>query len=130
MEQLVHYDAARLGEVRLTTVLLNLLRVIALNTAGIPSINSLTEASHADQRTVNGYLGLLEDLRVVERLPAWQTNRISRLAKSPKDHITDPGVAARLAGDNREGHSEAPTLFVDRLQPFNIRPCQDLWSYC
>jgi predicted AAA+ superfamily ATPase len=44
--------------------------------------------------TLKRYLALLETLE----LPAWASNRGERLARAPKLHIVDTGLAAALAG--------------------------------
>jgi predicted AAA+ superfamily ATPase len=103
IEQLIHHDVSELDIVRNPTAMSALVRAIALNTAGIPSIAVLSEAANIDQRTTKSYLDLLESLRIIERLPAWGTNRLNRLVKSPKYHVIDAGMAAQLAGDDRKG---------------------------
>lgn len=49
-----------------------------------------------DFKTADGYLGLLEDLSVISRIPAWHTKRLQRLTRSPKAFLVDPGMAAHL----------------------------------
>lgn len=49
-----------------------------------------------DFKTADGYLGLLEDLSVISRIPAWHTKRLQRLTRSPKAFMADPGMAAHL----------------------------------
>lgn len=49
-----------------------------------------------DFKTADGYLGLLEDLSVISRIPAWHTKRLQRLTRSPKAFLADPGMAAHL----------------------------------
>jgi predicted AAA+ superfamily ATPase len=102
-DQLVRHDVSDLAEVRSPAGLAALLRAVALNTAGLPSLTTLADAARIDHRTARTYLDLLEDLRIIERIPAWTTNRLSRLVKSPKYYILDPGLAAHLAGDTRTG---------------------------
>lgn len=46
--------------------------------------------------TADTHLRLLEDLSVVARIPPWHSKRLYRLTRSPKSHIVDPGLAARL----------------------------------
>ncbi|MDR1213498.1 MAG: ATP-binding protein [Propionibacteriaceae bacterium] len=103
VEQLVHHDVNELDTVRSPAAMAALVRAVALNTAGLPSISALAEFSHLDQRTVKSYLDLLEELRMVERLPAWGVNRLGRLVKTPKYHVVDAGMAAHLAGDDQAG---------------------------
>ena len=101
VDQLIRHDVAELADVRSPAGMLSLLRAVALNTAGLPSLTTLAEAAGLTHQTVSSYLDLLEDLRVIERIPAWSSNRLSRLVKTPKYHIVDPGLAAHLAGDSQ-----------------------------
>ena len=103
VEQLVRHDVSDLAEVRSPAGMAALLRAVALNTAGLPAIDTLTAAAGIDARTAKGYFDLLEDLRIIERIPAWTTNRLKRMVKTPKYYILDPGLAAHLVGDTRAG---------------------------
>jgi uncharacterized protein len=47
-------------------------------------------------KTVDKYLGILEKLFLVQRLPAWSRNELSRLIKTPKLHFLDAGLQASL----------------------------------
>lgn len=47
-------------------------------------------------KTVDKYLGILEKLFLVQRLPAWSHNELSRLIKTPKLHFLDAGLQATL----------------------------------
>ncbi|MDR1798954.1 MAG: DUF4143 domain-containing protein [Bifidobacteriaceae bacterium] len=95
--QLTERDVAELAPVRNPAGLGRLLQAVALNTAGLPHLKTLQEAAHVDAKTSNNYLDLLEDLRVVERVPAWSINQLSRLVKTPKYYLTDTGLAAHAA---------------------------------
>ena len=103
VDQLVRHDVADLAEVRSPAGLAALLRAVALNTAGLPSLTTLADAARIDHRTTKAYLDLLEDLRIIDRIPAWTSNRLTRMVKTPKYHVLDPGLAAHLAGDTRTG---------------------------
>ncbi len=103
VEQLVRHDIPEAADVRNPAGLALLLRAVALNTAGQPDLSTLAEAADLNHRTVRTYLDLLDDLSVVERTPAWTTNRLRRMIKSPKYHIVDPGMAVHLSGDSRAG---------------------------
>ena len=48
--------------------------------------------------TIHEHVTLLERVFLVERLPPWHSNRLSRLVKTPKLHIGDTGVACALLG--------------------------------
>src|ERR1035437_823881 len=47
-------------------------------------------------KTVDKYLGILEILFLVRRLPAWSRNELSRLIKTPKIHFLDAGLQSTL----------------------------------
>lgn len=103
VEQLIRHDVPELADVRNPPGLMRLLRAVALNTAGLPDLSTLSGASGLDHRTVKAYLDLLEDMRLIERLPAWASNRLTRLVKQPKYYVVDPGLGAHLAADDRDG---------------------------
>ena len=48
-------------------------------------------------KTVDKYLGILEKLFLVQRLPAWSRNEAGRLVKTPKLHFLDAGLQASLS---------------------------------
>jgi len=48
--------------------------------------------------TIRDYVTLLERLFLVEELPAWHTNRLKRLVKTPKLHVGDTGVGCAFLG--------------------------------
>lgn len=101
LDQLVRRDAPNVAPVRSPGRLMAVLRTLAVCTAGSPTETTLAAAAGVDVRTLRAYLDLLEDLRIIERLPAWHSNRLTRLVKSPKYHVIDPGLAAVLMGVDR-----------------------------
>ena len=59
---------------------------------------------------------MLERLFLLERLPPWHTNRLSRLVKTPKLHVTDTGLACALLG--MEAVANDPPLRGQLLETF------------
>jgi predicted AAA+ superfamily ATPase len=49
-----------------------------------------------NSKTVDKYLGILEKLFLVRRLPAWSRNELNRLIKAPKMHFIDAGLQSTL----------------------------------
>ncbi|WP_166851348.1 ATP-binding protein [Isoptericola sp. BMS4] len=97
VEQLVGRDVRQIADVREPRRLESLLRALALSTAGTPTKAALARASGVDHKTMDRYVGLLEELGMIDRLPAWGTNRLRRMVKLPKIHLIDTGMAAHLA---------------------------------
>lgn len=88
-------DMARIGALE---ALPRLLGYAAAKTAGLFNANDLASHFQLTRPTIRSYLVLLERLFVLERLPAWQMDRVSRLVKTPKLHAGDTGLACALMG--------------------------------
>lgn len=99
--------------------------VLALNSAGIASDSTIYEAAAIDRRTADAYERLLANLFVLDVVPAWLTNRLSRLVKTPKRYIVDPSlVAAALRMDVRSVLRDGGLLgrVLDTFVAAQIRP--------
>jgi predicted AAA+ superfamily ATPase len=96
----VERDAAGLMQVRQRQVLRDLLDRLASRTGQLLNIAAATEGLDAHRQTIDGYVRLLEDLFLVYRLPAWGKLLRARVAKQPKVHVVDSGLAAWLLGSS------------------------------
>ncbi len=65
----------------------------AVNTAGTVTQQTLNETAGISKATGEGYDSLLQQLVVVESLPAWWSNRLERLTKAPKRYVVEPALA-------------------------------------
>lgn len=99
LEQLLTRDAIGLSG-RDPARLARYFEVLALNSAGIVSNATIYGAANIDKKTADAYDRLLSDLFVLDVVPAWFTNRLARLVKTPKRYVTDPSlVGAALRSD-------------------------------
>lgn len=89
-------DAMELLRVGQRQALAELLSLLAARSAQVLNVARLTDAVRLNRKTVEGYLRLLEDLFLVFRLPAWGKTLSARATGSPKVHLVDSGLAARL----------------------------------
>ncbi len=71
--------------------------MLRLSTAGLPTDATLYQAAGIDQRTADAYDRLLESLYLLDRVPAWSSNRFARLVKRSKRYVVDPGLAVSAA---------------------------------
>lgn len=85
-----------------------LLSLAAGHTAQLLNISDLASPFQVSRPTIRNYMALLERIFLLELLPPWRSNCLSRLVKTPKMHIEDTGVACALLGLN------AATLKKDR----------------
>jgi len=88
-------------------------------TASYETIRDAATSGEGDKpakSTTIPYRDTLERIWIVDPLPAWTTgaNHLQRLVQSPKHHLADPALAARLVGATRDtllsGASVAPTV--------------------
>jgi len=108
VDQLVTRDADLIEPGRDADRLRRYLEAYAVTSAGIVEETTLLEGAGVNRRTAQAYERLLTGLQVVHRLPAWSTNRLKRLIKSPKRYLSDPGLFAGVlrvdaAGILRDG---------------------------
>ncbi len=89
-------DAAELERVGQRQALGELLSLLAYRSAQILNVANLANELQLNRKTVDGYLRLLEDLFLVFRLQAWGKTLRARATGSPKMHMVDSGLAARL----------------------------------
>ncbi len=97
LEHVVSRDVRAAGRVRDPVRLRRYLEVLGLSTAGLPAEATLYQAADIDRRTADAYDRLLESLYLLDRLPAWSSNRLMRLVKRPKRYLADPALAVSAA---------------------------------
>lgn len=94
--QSVERDALELVRIRQRQVLRELLSRLAGRTGQILNLSEAVKGLGVERKTAEEYTKLLEDLFLVARLPAWGKTLRARAASSPKLHVVDSGLAARL----------------------------------
>jgi len=107
VDQLVTRDAIEVVNRVQSELVREYLAALALNTAGLVSDLSLSEAVGINARTARRYDSLMEDLGVCSRVPAWSTNRLARLSKRGKRYLADAGLAAAA------GNFDSGTVLAD-----------------
>ena len=105
--------------------LLPLFRLMALQSGQIPNFTQWGGQIGLDAKTTKKYVSVLERLFLIHRLPAWHSNRTSRLIKSPKLHLVDSGIQANLTGATKESLVKSMTLNPDRLAIPGVKDVQD-----
>lgn len=73
-----------------------LLSLVAARTGQLAVLSDLADGVQLARDTTRSYLSYLDMVYLTERLPAWSSNRTSRLVKTPKLFVTDAGLAAHL----------------------------------
>ncbi len=95
-DQMVLRDATAASHDRDPQRLRRYLATIGANTAGVVNHATLYEAACVNRVTAVAYDNLLELLYLTEQVPAWTTNRLSRLTQTPKRYLVEPALVAPL----------------------------------
>ena len=98
LRSMLERDVREAAQVRDAHELGRLLELLALRSAELFNASRLAGDLGLRRETVERYVGVLERLFLVRRLPAWRRNPARRLVTSPKVHLLDSGLAATLAG--------------------------------
>ena len=96
IETLIRQDARDMSRIQSLDILPRLLAAAAGQTARLFNLTDLAAPFERSQPTIRDYVTLLERLFLLERLPSWSSNRLKRLVKREKLHLTDTGLAAAL----------------------------------
>jgi predicted AAA+ superfamily ATPase len=92
-------DVARIDE---AARIPQLLTILAMLGGQLLNLTQIGGQLGLNLRTAEKYIGILEKLFLVRRLPAWSRNELTRLIKAPKLHFIDAGLQAALIRANNE----------------------------
>lgn len=118
IEALVQRDVRDLARISSLDALPRLLTLAAGQTARLLNVSDLAAPFQLSRPTIRDYVTLLERVFLLEQLPPWHTNRLSRLIKTPKLHLGDTGVAAALLGMDAAALSEDRGTLGQLLETF------------
>lgn len=111
VESQVQRDVRDLTRIRSRDAMPRLLRMAATHTARLINVADLAGPFQLTRQTIHDYVTLLERVFLVQRLPAWHSNQLSRLVKTPKLHVGDTGLACAILGlDAAHLHGNRETL--------------------
>jgi len=118
IETLVQRDVRDLARISSLDILPRLLTLAAGQTARLLNISELASPFPLSRPTIRDYVMLLEKVFLVEQLPPWHSNRLSRLIKTPKLHLGDTGVACSLLGIDAAALSSDRAALGQLLETF------------
>jgi predicted AAA+ superfamily ATPase len=132
LEQLLTRDAESVAGHRDPARLRRYLEAVALSTAGQPEHKTLYDVAGVNRKTTLAYDALLTNLFVLEFVPAWATNRLGRLVKTPKRYLVDPalaGAALRLDATAVLRKGELLGRLLDSYVVAQLRPELELATH-
>ena len=118
VEALTQRDLRELARIRSLEAVAKLLELAAGQTARLFNASELAGPFELSRPTIREYLAMLEQVFLIDFLPPWHHNRLSRLIKTPKLHLADTGLAAALLGTDAAALKENRSLFGQLLETF------------
>lgn len=95
-------DLSEIANARRTEDMGRLLRLIASQSANLLSYRAVGQRLQMHHDTVKAYVTLLEQMYLVQRLPAWRPGIGARESSRPKIYVCDPAMLAHLLGSDAE----------------------------
>ena len=118
IDTLVQRDVRDLARISALEVLPRLLKLAAGQTAHLLNVADLASPFQLSRPTIRDYVTLLAQVFLLEELPPWHSNRLSRLVKTPKLHLGDTGLACALLGVDAAALNSDRTLLGQLLETF------------
>ncbi|MFG1864757.1 ATP-binding protein [Microbispora bryophytorum] len=98
VSDLIARDVSQLSEIERTPEIRALVRSVAARSGQLLVTGALGADIGLSPSTANRYLGLLEEVFLIKRVPAWSRHLSNRAVGTPKVAFVDSGVAANLLG--------------------------------
>ncbi|MGH8676272.1 MAG: ATP-binding protein [Burkholderiales bacterium] len=121
IETQIQRDVRDLGRIHSLDALPRLLALAASHTATLLNVADLSGPFELTRQTIHDYVTLLERVFLLERLPAWHANRLSRMVKRSKLHMGDTGVACSLLGTDAAALHEDRAALGPMLESFVLQ---------
>jgi len=115
---LAQRDVRDMARIASLDALPRLLTLTASQTARLLNVSDLASPFQLSRPTIRDYMTLLSSVFLVDELPPWHSNRLSRLVKTPKLHIGDTGLACALLSVDGAGLWADRALLGQLLETF------------
>ncbi len=118
VEAILKRDVREIANINKLTEMPDLLKVLAHYSAQLLNTAEIGGKVGLDHKTVQRYIGILEQIFLIRRLSAWHRNELKRLVKAPKLHILDSGLMAAVQGLTPERLQKDRTLTGPLFESF------------
>lgn len=115
---LLQRDVRDIADVEHLAAMPTLLALLAARAANILNVAELSRVAGIPHRTLLRYVGLLETIFLLRRIPAWSGNLSQRLVRHPKLLLSDTGLVGHLQGVEPARFARDETLAGPLLEGF------------
>lgn len=120
LKAVLQRDLRDIAEIEKLQAVPSLLKLLAHMSGQLCNFTQIGAQLGLDSKTAQKYVGLLEHIFLVKRVPSWGRNELGRLIKSHKIHFIDAGLQASLT-------KMTPTrALVDRTR---FGPTMETWVF-
>lgn len=102
-DALIEQDVADIFKLDRRRDMPRLVELLACHCGEMVNLTQLGAQLGMDRKTVDRHVGVLEQMFLVRRVRPWFRNELNRLAKAPKLHFLDAGLAAAMRKLDPEG---------------------------
>ncbi len=96
LKTLIERDLRDVAEIDKLDAMPRLLEVLAQLSGQLVNFTQIGGQLGFDSKTAQKYIGILEHIFLIKRVPPWGRNQLGRLIKTPKLHFCDAGLQASL----------------------------------
>ena len=129
IEAIVQRDVRDIATIEQLGLMPRLLRVLAEHSGRLVNYSGFGAPLGMNHVTTRKYMGVLENLFLVQTVPPWYTNALKRATKSPKLHFLDAGLLAALRGVTPDRLRRDRTPFGAVLETFVLGELLKLASW-
>ncbi|MGH9947198.1 MAG: ATP-binding protein [Pyrinomonadaceae bacterium] len=97
---LLRRDIRDLSNIERPADLARLFSILAARSGGLLNFADISRSAGIPQTTLKRYISILEQMFLIELIPAYSRNMTKRLTKSPKLYFIDTGILSNLQGLN------------------------------
>lgn len=126
---IIQRDIQDIASIQNVSILPKLLQLCASQTARLFNVSDLASPFSVSRPTIKEYIALLEQIFLVEQIQPWHTNRLSRLIKTPKIHLTDTGLACALLNVKSDDLDKDRGLLGQLLETYVYQELQKYASW-
>jgi predicted AAA+ superfamily ATPase len=121
VEAQIQRDVRDVARIHSLDTLPRLLALAASHTAQLLNVSDLAAPFQVTRQTIHDYVTVLERIFLLDRLPPWYRNRLSRLVKTAKLHMSDAGLACALLGIDAVGLYRERDRFGPLVETFVLQ---------
>jgi len=120
VDSLIQRDLRDIASVEHVVAVPGLLRLVAARSGDLANVLNISRDLQLPNSTVKRYLSLLEVLYLLQPLRPWSANLSTRLTRSPKFYLADPGLTAYLVDAVETRVARYPELAGTLVEAFVV----------